>query len=63
MIHDTNSLVRLYFGISNNTEELNNEIDTLLNESDICRKKIEFMLQEMNKNVSFDVQLCFKLKF
>jgi superfamily II DNA/RNA helicase len=45
-------LIKLYFGTSANTEELNNEIDTLLDESDTCRKKIEFMLQEVNKNVS-----------
>jgi predicted Holliday junction resolvase-like endonuclease len=30
---------------------MNNEIDSLLDESEMCRKKMEFMLQEMNKNV------------
>lgn len=54
-IQDVNSLIKLYFGTSANTDELNNEIDTLLDESDVCRKKIDFMLQEMNKNVSFSV--------
>lgn len=54
-IQDTNNLIKLYFGTSTNTDELNNEIDTLLDESNVCRKKIDFMLQEMNKNVSSDV--------
>lgn len=52
-IQDPNNLVKLFFGTSTNTSELNNEIDVLLDESEICRKKMEFMLQEMGKNVSF----------
>lgn len=47
----TNSLIKLFFGSSTNTDKLNNEIDTLFDESEVCRKKIDFMLQEMNKNV------------
>lgn len=56
-IQDTNSLIKLYFGTSTNTDELNNEIDTLLDESEVCRKKIDFMLQEMNKNVSHHIRI------
>ena len=52
-IPDRSNLIKLYFGTTSNTDELNNDIDTLLDESEMCRKKMEFMLQEMNKNVSF----------
>jgi hypothetical protein len=50
-VKDSNQLVKLFFGTNTTTEEMNNEIDTLLDESEMCRKKMEFMLQEMNKNV------------
>jgi predicted Holliday junction resolvase-like endonuclease len=68
-VKDSNQLVKLFFGTNTTTEEMNNEIDTLLDESEMCRKKMEFMLQEMNKNVSEnhlnvnqDVDSSFQLK-
>ena len=50
-VKDSNQLIKLFFGTTENPEELNSEIDSLLDENEICRKNMEYLLQEMNKNV------------
>lgn len=49
------SLIKLYFGKSSNSDEqqeLNQEISDLLDETDICRNRIQMLMQEVNKDVS-----------
>lgn len=55
---DTNQLIKLFFG----TSAVSNAATELLKQNQICRKKIDFLLQEVNKNVSTTTQLDFAVQ-
>lgn len=49
------SLIKLYFGKSSNSDEqqeLNQEITDLLDETELCKNRIQILMQEVNKDVS-----------
>lgn len=52
---EASGFIKLYFGIAANAheeQETSQEIEALLDESALCKQKIDFMFQEMNRNVN-----------
>lgn len=51
----SSSLIRLYFGsssASDDQQELNQEINEYLEETEMAKNRIQMLMQEMNKNAS-----------